>query len=171
MRLGLKESHADNALKQAYDLLSIDHILRPRQTATNPSRQSSLLSAFMNTTTPVTQMPLLTLSGFTELCKIMALSEPDKARNQFNITIRHYDLAIWRERGEIPRWVLPPGPVPAMLERVAQAQARSVAMAAAQNQNSAARIQLAEAQIERFAESQRRMGDIGTGYYTEYYYR
>jgi hypothetical protein len=171
MRLGLKESHADNTLKKAYDLLSIDYILRPRQTTANPNPQPSLLRAFMNAATPVTQMPLLTLSGFTELCKIMALSEPDKTRNEFNMIIRHYSLAIWRKQGEIPRWALPAGPVPAMLERLAQAQARSLAMAAAENQNSAARIRLAEAQIERAAESQRRMGDIGTGYYTEYYYR
>lgn len=166
-----KESHADNALKHAYDVLSIDYILRPRQTATNPNRQSSFFGNLVNAATPAVQMPLMSLSGFTELCKMMALSEPDKTRNQLNIVIRHYDLAIWRERGEIPRWALPPGPVPHMLERIAQAQARSITRIAAENRNSAARIQLAEAQINRFAESQRRMADIGTGYYTEYYYR
>jgi hypothetical protein len=96
---------------------------------------------------PSTQMPLLTLSGFTEFCKIEALSDPDAARNHFNIVIRHYDLAIWRERGEIPRWVLPPNPVPQMLERIAQVQARALGQAAARNQNSAARMRLHDAQI------------------------
>lgn len=113
----------------------------------------------------------MTLSGFTELCKIEALSDPDSARNDFNIIIRHYDLPIWRERGEIPRWVLPPQPVPEMLARVAQAQARSFAKMETNNRLSAARVQLADNQIARAARSQERMGDIGTGYYTEYYYR
>jgi hypothetical protein len=170
-----QESHADNALKQAYDLLSLDHILRPRQTTTSSNPQSSfrgtLLNTFISAAMPSTQMPLLTLSGFTEFCKIEALSDPDAARNHFNIVIRHYDLAIWRERGEIPRWVLPPNPVPQMLERIAQVQARALGQAAARNENSAARMRLHDAQIQRAAESQQRLGEIGSGYYTEYYYR
>jgi hypothetical protein len=58
-----------------------------------------------------------------------------------------------------------------MLERIAQVEARALATTAAQNQNSAARMRLHDNQIRRFAESQERMGDIGTGWHTEYYYR
>ena len=178
-----KESQADGALKRAYDLFSIDHIVRPRQTTTpirNPAPQASLRNSFLNTlinaaavaaqAAPSTPMPLLTLSGFTELYKITALTEPDTARNELNMVLRHYDLPLWRERGEIPRWALPPGPVPEMLNRVAQVRARAQASAEAENRLSAARVSMADAQIRRAEESQRRMGDIGTGWHTEYRY-
>lgn len=65
----------------------------------------------------------------------------------------------------------PTGLVPEMLQRITQIQARGLDTTAARNQNLAARMQLHDAQIQRATESQQRMGHIGSGYCTEYYYR
>jgi len=126
-----KESQADNALKRVYDAFSIDHVLRPRQTtapavSASGSRTSltrTLLGAIVNNDLSSSQMPLLTLTGFAELCKIDCLSNPDKACNDLNTILRHYQLPIWRERGNVPRWALPATPVPQMMSRLYGAQA------------------------------------------------
>jgi hypothetical protein len=121
-------------------------------------------------------VPLLTINGFAELCKIEALSDPDKSLSNLNAIMRNYGLTIWRERGDLPRWALPPAPVPQMLQRLAHSrtvmamQVQNVAPATARNHAMA--IAQSDAQIRASAESIDRMGEIGTGSYyrTEYRY-
>ena len=67
--------------------------------------------------------------AFAELCKINAQYDPNKACNELNTIAQHYQLNIWRERGNIPRWVLPGEAAPAMQRRVAAAQAQLAARA------------------------------------------
>jgi hypothetical protein len=175
-----KERQADTIIKQAYDVFSIEHVLRPRpQPANNetlPGTAGSFLRAFTNLAAPPSQVPLLTINGFAELCKIEALSDPDKSLSNLNAIMRHYGLTIWRERGDLPRWALPPAPVPQMLQRLAHSrtvmamQAQNVAPATARNHAMA--IAQSDARIRASAESIDRMGEIGTGSYyrTEYRY-
>jgi hypothetical protein len=127
-----KESQADYALKQVFDNFGIPYVLQARQ---RTQGRPSLTAALMGAMGVTSQMPLLTVQGFTELCKIDALSNPEKACRDLNTILRQYQLSILRERGEVPRWALPSGPVASMTGRIAQAQANMQASMAAQSQN------------------------------------
>ena len=75
-------------------------------------------------------MPLLTLRGFLDLINIDVLANPSKATNDLNLVLRTYQLPIWREKGDIPRWCLPEVPVQQALDRANAAAAAAAAATA-----------------------------------------
>ncbi|KJA20260.1 hypothetical protein HYPSUDRAFT_203961 [Hypholoma sublateritium FD-334 SS-4] len=127
-----KESMADKALKNAYDLFSIDHVLLQRQqaphvdtTGLTASIQSVLGAAYKPSmlgsgvaTTPG-PMPAITRSGFIEISRIEALSDPSREWGNFSRMLKKYNLPRYRGWGDLPRSVLPAVPDASMLARVA----------------------------------------------------
>ena len=172
------EKQADDTLKAVYDIFSAEYVLKTRQpppagypASTNPFR-GALLNALATAAAPTHPFPALTPNGFSELLRIHGLVDPEKAWKDWNIVLRHYDLPIWRERGDIPRAALPAEPVPAIVQWVRQRQERVVGRVqteAAQNQalrNMQTR--MVNAQMQSSMESIEDMGNIGTGYHVTY---
>jgi hypothetical protein len=109
-----RESQADTALKRAYESFGIEHQLGTRS-------HSSV--AFDNRMNPASApMPLITLNGFTKLTGYEVLFDPAKGHADLNRAMKNLGLSLGRERGEIPRWVLPETAPPGILQRAQQVQ-------------------------------------------------
>jgi Zinc finger, ZZ type len=134
-----REGQADVALKTAYDTFGIEHRLgqRPQQHQRQQSSGSSLgnmfkstASSMMGAAAPTGPMPLLTLRGFIDITGIEVCYDPNRGMSGLNQALRAYQLAIWRERGDLPRWAFPDRPVQAVVDRVKSASMQSVHNAA-----------------------------------------
>ncbi|KAK0245426.1 hypothetical protein EDD85DRAFT_943853 [Armillaria nabsnona] len=89
---GSKENMADKALRNAYNLFSIEHVLNPRHNppgSTTPSITTQLQGLLGNAFNPVmmhsvplqssnSQMPLLTRKGFIDITTVEVLSDPSR---------------------------------------------------------------------------------------------
>ncbi|KAJ7658173.1 hypothetical protein DFH06DRAFT_1327459 [Mycena polygramma] len=122
----ITEDIADMALKRAYDLFSIEHILRPRPR--NPNATGDDLTRqlqAMGTAPPASvsggMMPLLTLKGFMDITAIEMLCDPSTEWGSMARVVQAYDLPEVQAWGELPRSVLPDQPDPRMKARVARA--------------------------------------------------
>ncbi|KAF9481333.1 hypothetical protein BDN70DRAFT_893453 [Pholiota conissans] len=121
-----KESMADQTLKKAFDLFSINHILLRRAPA--PKSSSSGLSSFKralrNALAPSgSSMPCITRNGLLEVSRIGLLGDPSKGWGNFSRMLRKYNLPQYRGWGDLPRSVLPDMPDAAMLQRIAGVEA------------------------------------------------
>ncbi|KAG6877135.1 hypothetical protein C0993_010056 [Termitomyces sp. T159_Od127] len=92
----------DKALKNIFDLFSIEHHLLPR-----PSVPQSSPS-----------MPAITRKGFIDVTSIDLLIEPSHQWEKINCLLRKYNLPIYQRWGDLPRSVLPSDPEQGMLARV-----------------------------------------------------
>lgn len=146
-----KETMADKALKNAYDLFSIDHVLQPRahaphvdttgltqqfQRVLGSAFNPSLLQSSMSTAGP---MPLLTRKGFLDITTIELLADPSKHWGNMSRMLRKYNMPRYRTWGDLPRSVVPELPHPMMLERVAAVT--NVATQKGQRELEAARVE------------------------------
>ncbi|KAG6887967.1 hypothetical protein C0995_011360 [Termitomyces sp. Mi166 len=68
-------------------------------------------------------MPAITRTGFIDITGIDLLSEPSRQWEFLSRALRKYSLPIYQRWGNLPRSVLPPAPVQAMLDRVTNAVA------------------------------------------------
>ncbi|KAG7097565.1 hypothetical protein E1B28_004902 [Marasmius oreades] len=139
--LGIPQEYlADKALKDAYDLFSIDHVTqeRPKNTITpcgsnpftaqfrrlginyepSPSPAAALVSSNG-------VMPLLTRKGFLDITCVEVLYEPSKHWGNLSRVLKRYvnapdagPMGEYRRWGDLPRVVLPEMPDPVMVERV-----------------------------------------------------
>jgi hypothetical protein len=126
-----KETMADKALKNAYDLFSVEHTLQPRaqaphvdptgltQTARRAFGSAFDPSLFGFSGSASNPMPLLTRKGFIDITTIEMLSDPSKHWGNMSRMLRKYNLPRYRSWGDLPRSVVPELPHPTMLERVA----------------------------------------------------
>lgn len=143
---------ADKALKNAYDLFSIDHVLLQRQQAPHvdttgltasiksvlgAAYKPSMLGAGVATTQG--PMPTITRSGFIEIMRVEALSDPSREWGNFSRMLKKYNLPRYRGWGDLPRSVLPAVPDASMLARVASVTA--FAQQKGQQQLDAARVE------------------------------
>ncbi|KAJ7023496.1 hypothetical protein C8F04DRAFT_180102 [Mycena alexandri] len=126
-----KEEVADAALKRAYDLFGIQHILRPRvrEPASPPpdvkAQLKSFGTSFARAVTPSAtggMMPLLTRQGFIKITAIEALCDPARHWSGLAHIVKMYALVEVRAWGELPRGVLPEQADPRMLARITQVQ-------------------------------------------------
>ncbi|KAF8911730.1 hypothetical protein CPB85DRAFT_1252932 [Mucidula mucida] len=97
-----KENVADKALKNVYDLFSIEHILQDRFNppgSTQPSMTSQLFSLFapgINVDASsagiraASKMPLLTLKGFIDITAVEVLSDPSKEWGNLQRALKKY---------------------------------------------------------------------------------
>jgi hypothetical protein len=109
-----REMEADAALKRAYDSFGIEHQIGQR---------SNSGMSYGNTMGSVnTPMPLITLNGFVKLTGYEVLFDPTKGHADLNRGMKNLGLPLGRERGEIPRWVLPEGAPQGILQRAQQVQ-------------------------------------------------
>ncbi|PBL01450.1 hypothetical protein ARMGADRAFT_1007463 [Armillaria gallica] len=129
---GSKENMADKALRNAYDLFSIEHVLKPRHNppgSTTPSITTHLQGLLGNAFNPAmmhsvplqssnSQMPLLTRKGFIDITTVEVLSDPSRAWGNLSRVLRMYQLESFRGWGDMPRRVLPEGADQRMLQRV-----------------------------------------------------
>lgn len=129
---GSEENMADKALRNAYDLFSIEHVLKHRHNppgSTTPSVTTQLQGLFGNAFNPAmmssaplqtlsSQMPLLTRKGFIDITTVEVLSDPSRAWGNLSRVLRAYELEPFRGRGDMPRSVLPEAANQRMLERV-----------------------------------------------------
>ncbi|KAK0446435.1 uncharacterized protein EV420DRAFT_1570613 [Desarmillaria tabescens] len=129
---GSKENMADKALRNAYDLFSIEHILKHRHNpsgSTTPSITTQLQGLFGNAFNPAmmhsvplqssnSQMPLLTRKGFIDITTVEVLSDPSRAWGNLSRLLRAYQLEPFRGWGDMPRNVLPEAADERMLQRV-----------------------------------------------------
>ncbi|KAJ7121673.1 hypothetical protein C8R44DRAFT_736451 [Mycena epipterygia] len=125
-----KEDAADAALKRAYDLFSIEYILRPR--ARDPSgpvdaltRQLQAFGAsFAQALAPPSvsggMMPLLSRKGFIDITSIETLCDPSRGWGNLARVLKMYELPEVRGWGDLPRSVLPEVADERMLARVAR---------------------------------------------------
>jgi hypothetical protein len=108
------ESHADLALKSAYELRSVEHILKLRH-GSNPTPQRVGVGPFANfltanavhTPTYRNPMPLLTLRGFIDSTAMEVLTNPSQRWTYLNRALHYYQIQIWREKYDIPREMIP----------------------------------------------------------------
>jgi hypothetical protein len=136
------EDMADKALKDVYDLFSIDHILhaRTQRTAAGPSPLDPLYrTIFGSAATPALiasftpslgsggVMPLLTRKGFVDIMSLEILYDPSKQWGNMSRLLRKYDLPAYRGWGDLPRSVLPEYPDQRSIQRVKMASAASQA--------------------------------------------
>jgi hypothetical protein len=61
-------------------------------------------------------MPTLSPRGFVDITVIEIVSEPNRGTLMLNRVWKHY--GVWKERGEIPRILLPEEPPRDLLERI-----------------------------------------------------
>ncbi|KAK0208027.1 hypothetical protein DFS33DRAFT_1300795 [Desarmillaria ectypa] len=129
---GSEENMADKALRNAYDLFSIEHILKHRHNppgSTTPSITTQLQGLFGNAFNPAmmhsvplqssnSQMPLLTRNGFIDITTVEVLSDPSRAWGNLSRVLRAYQLEPFRAWGDMPRSVLPEAADERMLQRV-----------------------------------------------------
>ncbi|VUC33135.1 unnamed protein product [Clonostachys rosea] len=91
-----KEHTADRTLKRYYDNDYIQHILGFREGGSQ---------------SPSPQSPLLTRKGFVDLWGMDVLDDPAPMRHRINLGLQKLQPTIWRERGDMPKWVFPEAPV------------------------------------------------------------
>lgn len=136
-----KETMADKALKNVYDLFSIEHVLLQRMQAPHVDKTgvtsafqrvlgSAFKSSMMNDpsmphSTVAGPMPAVTRNGFIEIMRIEALADPSKEWGNFSRLLKKYNLPRYRGWGDLPRSVLPEVPDAAMLQRIAGVSAYS----------------------------------------------
>ncbi|KAF9266082.1 hypothetical protein L218DRAFT_1075092 [Marasmius fiardii PR-910] len=139
--LGIPQEYlADKALKDAYDLFSIDHITQERPKATvTPCGTSPLTAQFRSlgidyepSPSPAAAlissnglMPLLTRKGFIDITCVEVLCDPSRHWGNLTRVVKQYanspdagTMGEYRIWGDLPRVVLPEVPDPAMTERV-----------------------------------------------------
>ncbi|KAH8900190.1 hypothetical protein GQ53DRAFT_869566 [Thozetella sp. PMI_491] len=166
-----REGQADHALKQVYDMFHIEYVLHPRQSSQGQSQSSlSNLVGLVGGALPTSQMPLLTLRGFIDLATLDALSNPSKAVGDLNRVMQTYQLPIWREKGDLPRWALPDAPVPHVVNKLNAAAPAPSPGIAQQGMNANLMAQLHSADQSRFSANQ--IGQDSTYEYVrrDYYY-
>ncbi|KAJ7069387.1 hypothetical protein C8F01DRAFT_1245599 [Mycena amicta] len=132
-----KEDVADSALKRAYDLFSIEYILRPRPRDPNApvdaltaQIQATLGPSFARTMQKPSvsggMMPLLTRKGFADITAVELLGDPSRGWGGLSRIIQMYGLETQLGEGNwgsLPRSVLPEEADPRVLARVARVQA------------------------------------------------
>ncbi|KAF7298615.1 Oleate hydratase [Mycena indigotica] len=128
-----KEDAADAALMRAYDLFSIEYILRPRPRNPNApvdplTRQlRASLGGLADQMVPPPAsggvMPLLTLKGFAEITAIEILADPSRGWGNLSRVLKMYGLEAALGWGPLPRSVLPEDPDQRVLARAARVQA------------------------------------------------
>jgi hypothetical protein len=67
-------------------------------------------------------MPLLTLRGFIDGTALDVLSNPEQGRTRLNRALHYYQIPIWREKGDVPREMIPLVTPPAIQARQNQIQ-------------------------------------------------
>ncbi|SJL05306.1 uncharacterized protein ARMOST_08672 [Armillaria ostoyae] len=129
---GSKENMADKALRNAYDLFSIEHVLKPSHDppgSTTPSITTQLQGLLRNAFNPAmthsvplqssnSQMPLLTRKGFIDIITVEVLSDPSRAWGNLSRVLRMYKLESFWGWCDMPRSVLAEGADQRMLQRV-----------------------------------------------------
>ncbi|KAK1225332.1 hypothetical protein PQX77_011750 [Marasmius sp. AFHP31] len=157
--LGVPQEYmADKALKNAFDLFSIDHIIRERPKESTTTCINPLAAQFQGlginydpSSSPAASMvgsnglmPLLTRKGFMDITSVEVLCDPSKEWGNLRRVIKLYSsaanagpMAKYRERPELPRIVLPEMPDSRMLDRVKRVT--QFANAKAKNELDAAR--------------------------------
>ncbi|KAL0581495.1 hypothetical protein V5O48_000538 [Marasmius crinis-equi] len=182
-----KEYMADKALKNAYDLFSIEHAIQERPKEMTTPVVNPLTAQFQSMginydpcasfgTSMVGSngvMPLLTRKGFMDITCVEVLCDPSRHWGNFSRIIRAYSNAPNAQAGpmaqygdwpDLPRVVLPEMPDARMLERVKRVG--EVAKAKAQEDLDAARVRTGiEAQGRQHA-----LDLIGDYRYTYRYY-
>jgi len=158
--LGIPQEHmADKALKHAYDLFSIDHIVKERPKEITTPCVNTLAAQFQGLGIPYNPssspgasmvgsgglMPLLTRKGFVDITSVEALCDPSTEWGNLRRVIKLYasapnagPMAKYRDRSELPRIVLPEMPDSRMLDRVKRIT--EFAKAKAQEELDAARV-------------------------------
>jgi hypothetical protein len=96
-------------------------------------------------------MPLLTMRGFIDAVAQDVIANPSLGWTYLNRAMRFYQIPIWREKGDVPREMIPATTPPAVQARLQMIQQNAV-----MNANN----QLAMAR--QMAEIQRRGGEIAT---------
>ncbi|KAJ7082484.1 hypothetical protein C8R44DRAFT_823011 [Mycena epipterygia] len=152
---------ADAALKRAFDLFSIEHVLQARPAPPAPKFMQLLQGAGAGST----PMPLLTPRGLADVAAIDLLCDPTLAWPRLARVVQLYGLYAqepYRRWGALPRGVLPTGPDARMVARLTGAQQAAVASAQQSVQAAAMSAQI-QASANRAA-----VNAIGD---TEYVYR
>ena len=62
-------------------------------------------------------MPLLTLRGFIDSTAMEVLANPSQGWTYLNRALHYYQILIWREKGDIPREMIPMVTAPAIQAR------------------------------------------------------
>ncbi|RHZ52693.1 hypothetical protein CDV55_102385 [Aspergillus turcosus] len=127
---------ADRELADHFTAYGVDFALRPRTPPPTPvnspldplSYLPPAISAFMpaqstSTSTPANslsggQKPMLSSRGWMDLTICSVLLNPSAACGQLNRAMQAFQLAVWREWGDIPRDMLPLAPYQPEVERV-----------------------------------------------------
>ncbi|KAF8891553.1 hypothetical protein CPB85DRAFT_1566207 [Mucidula mucida] len=111
-----KETMADKALRNAYDLFSIEHVLKERP-ASSKTRMYSLIGAKVTPAggSSASKMPLLTLKGFIEISTVEILCDPSREWGNLQRALKRYKLTKF---ASMPRHVLPEDADPRMQQRV-----------------------------------------------------
>ncbi|KAF5327532.1 hypothetical protein D9619_004367 [Psilocybe cf. subviscida] len=127
-----KESNGDKALKNVFDLFSIEHVLLQRtRPVIKPAGGSgggglgfgrSLRNALSPQVSHQGPMPAITRKGFIEFFTINFLTEPSEQWACLSRALRKYQLPKYAGWGELPRSVLPAMPDPGMLRKVQSVQ-------------------------------------------------
>lgn len=119
-----KESNGDKALKNVYDLFSIEHLLLQRtKPVIKPAGGSGggFGRAFRNALSPQAShqgpMPAITRKGFIELFTLNLLLEPSEQWAGLSRALRKYQLPKYAAWGDLPRSVLPAMPDPAAMRK------------------------------------------------------
>ena len=129
------EDLADAELTTAYNNFSIQHTLQKRMQQPN-NDVASMTSSFSNMmgsgmaqalTNQISSsipspsggnMPMITLQGFIDITTVEVLHDPSKGWIDLNRALQAYNLPIWKEKGDIPRNMLPEYPPQSVLDRV-----------------------------------------------------
>ena len=61
---------------------------------------------------------MITLQGFIDITTVEVLHDPSKGWIDLNRALQAYNLPIWKEKGDIPRNMLPEYPPQSVLDRV-----------------------------------------------------
>ncbi|KAJ6534136.1 hypothetical protein B0H19DRAFT_1185362 [Mycena capillaripes] len=122
------EAPADAALKQALELLGIQHNLQPRPSPSSPDahgqspeNEPHTLNVFQRTAPPPGPMPLLPPPALASLLSMALLADPTIGYSRLKHILRMYGVdgvEPWRRWGEVPRGVLPQTPDVRMVERM-----------------------------------------------------
>ncbi|KIY64495.1 hypothetical protein CYLTODRAFT_425166 [Cylindrobasidium torrendii FP15055 ss-10] len=149
-----KQTVADKALRNAYDIFSIEYILkeRPQQSADAENVSGIYGKAGVDVTNFVPRamaggagekkMPLLTLRGFIDIMSIELLYDPATGWSRLNDVLKMYKLKKLAGWGNLPRAVLPEEPDEYTQERVGRISEFQVAQGAKQVEANRARLEL-----------------------------